>query len=148
DWGGNLVLYIPGWPVFGTSDQQAWDWSRQALTEIAKAGPDRGVTVAIEFMPTKLCESPSAALRMMEEVGAPNVKIMYDTIHAMARNIALPDPVYELGSNLIHLHLSDNDRLVPGQGRGDFVSLVAALKETRFDGWAAMEIGYDRHDVE
>ena len=36
----------------------------------------------------------------------------------------------------------------PGSGRGDFVSLVAALKEVGYAGYLAMEIGFNRRDVE
>jgi protein FrlC len=148
DWGGQLVLYIPGWPVFGTPQPQAWEWSREVLSAVAKSAADCGVTIAIEPSPTRLVETPDDAIRMMEEVGAPNVKLMFDTIHALTRHEVPADHVHRMGRHLCHLHLSDNDRLVPGQGRGDFVSLIAALKETGFDGYAAMEIGYDKSDVE
>jgi protein FrlC len=148
DWGGDTVLYIPGWPIYGTTVQQAWAWSREALTEIARAAVGCGVTVAIEPMPTRLVESYDHARQMMDEVDAPNVKLMFDTIHALNRREILTDYVHRMGKDLHHVHLSDNDRLPPGKGRGDFVSLIAALKETGYSGYLSMEIGFDRGDVE
>ena len=108
------------------------------------------MTMAVEPTPTdsNLVESCDDAIEMMEEVGAPNVKLMFDTVHAIYRNEVLTDYVYMMGKNLHHVHLSDNDRLSPGAGRGDFVSLVSALKETGFGGYLTMEIGFNRRDVE
>jgi protein FrlC len=148
DWGGDTVLYVPGWPVYGTPLKQAWAWSRESLHEIARTARDHGVTVAIEPMPTRLVEGYDQARQMMEEVGAPNVRLMFDTIHVMARREVASDYVHAMGKDLHHVHISDNDRLVPGQGRGDFVGLVAALKAADYRGYLAMEIGYDKGDVE
>jgi protein FrlC len=53
-----------------------------------------------------------------------------------------------MGKDLQHIHLSDVDRLPPGAGRGDFVSLVAALREIGYDGYLTMEIAFNRRDVE
>lgn len=150
DWSGKTVLYVAGWQIYGTSRKQAWEWSRTALQEIGKTAADYGVTIAVEPTPTdsNLVESCDDAIEMMEEVGMPNVKLMFDTIHAMYRNEVLTDYVYQMGKNLHHVHISDNDRLPPGAGRGDFVSLAAALKEIGFDGYVTMEIGFNRRDVE
>ena len=150
DWGGKTVLYVAGWQIFGTSRKQAWAWSREALQEIAKHAADYDVTMAVEPTPTdsNLVESCDDAIELMEEVGAPNVKLMFDTIHAMYRNEVLTDYVYQMGENLHHVHLSDNDRLPPGAGRGDFVSVIDALKEIGYEGYIAMEIGFNRRDVE
>jgi fructoselysine 3-epimerase len=150
EWGGKTVLYVAGWQVFGTSRKQAWEWSREALSEIAKAAADQGVTLAVEptAVDSNLIESCDDAIELMEEVGLPNVKLMFDTIHVMYRNEVPTDYVYQMGKNLHHVHLSDNDRLAPGLGRGDFVGLVAALKEIDFQGYLTMEIGFNTRSVE
>src|SRR5262245_1559169 len=35
DLGGKTVLYVAGWQVFGTTREEAWNWSREALAAIA-----------------------------------------------------------------------------------------------------------------
>lgn len=149
-WGGKTVIYLAGWQIFGVSRAQAWDWSRSCLVEVAKIAADHGVTMVVEpqAVDTNLIEGCDDAIQLMEDVGAPNVKLMFDTIHAMYRSEVLTDYVYQMGKNLHHLHLSDNDRLPPGQGRGDFVSLVAALKEIDYQGYLTMEIAFNRRDIE
>lgn len=150
EWGCKTILYIPGWQVFGTSLEQAWAWSVEALSEIADAAANHGVTLVIE--PTShdsnIVDRCDDALNMMREVNKPNVKVMFDTFHALYRKEPSTDYIYAMGKDLHHLHISDNDRLAPGQGRGDFVGVIQALKDIHYDGWLAMEIGFDRRDIE
>lgn len=148
--GGSTLLYVAGWQIYGTTRQQAWEWSRQALGEIAQTVEGYGVTIAVEPTPvdSNLVEDCDDAIRIMREVDRPNVKLMFDTIHVMYRNEVPTDYVYRMANDLHHVHLSDEDRLPPGAGRGDFVALVEALKEVGFDGYLTMEIGFNRRDVE
>jgi sugar phosphate isomerase/epimerase len=44
--------------------------------------------------------------------------------------------------------LSRVGRGAPGNGPGDFVGLIGALREIGYDGYLAMEIGFNRRDVE
>ena len=150
EWGGQTVLYLAGWQIFGVTRDQAWEWSREILREIAPIAADHGVTMVVEPQPAdgNLVESCDDAMHMMREAGAPNVKVMFDTLHVMYRNEVPTDYVYQMGKDLQHIHLSDVDRLPPGAGRGDFVSLVAALREIGYDGYLTMEIAFNRRDVE
>jgi protein FrlC len=150
DLGGPTVMYIAGWQIYGTSRIQAWEWSRQALTEIAKTAADFGMVLVVEPTPTdsNLVESCDDAIEMMEQVGAKNIGLMFDTQHAYYRNEVPTDYVYRMGKNLRHIHLSEFGRLPPGAGRGDFVGLVSALREIGYEGYLTMEIGFNRRDVE
>jgi protein FrlC len=148
--GGSTVLYVAGWQIFGTERAQAWQWSQDALSEIARTATDHGVTIAVEPTPqdSNLVESSDDALELMSQVSSPNVKVMFDTIHALYRNEVPTDYVYAMGDDLHYVHLSDVDRLPPGAGRADFVSLIDALREIGYAGYLSMEIGFNRRDVE
>lgn len=41
---------------------------------------------------------------------------------------------------LVHYHISDNDRGVPGSGRYDFPADAAALRDISYDGWVVAEM--------
>jgi protein FrlC len=150
DLGGKTLLYVAGWVIFGTEWKQAFEWSREALVEIGKTADELGLTVVIEQNPAdgNLLESCDDGIEMMRAVDAPNVKLMFDTIHAMYRNEVPTDYVYRMGSDLRYVHISDTDRLAPGQGRGDFVGLVRALKDTGYDGYLSMEIGFNYRNAQ
>ena len=150
DLGGPTVMYIAGWQIYGTPRIQAWDWSREALTEISKTAADFGVQLVVEPTPTdsNLVESCDHAIDMMEQVGAKNVGLMFDTQHAYYRNEVPTDYVYRMGKNLRHIHLSELGRGAPGTGPGDFVGIVSALREIDYKGYLALEIGFNRRNVE
>ena len=73
---------------------------------------------------------------------------MFDTFHVMYSKEVLSDYAYRMGADLKHIHISDNDRLPPGMGVGDFPSLIDALIETGFDGYLTMETGFHRRGIE
>jgi fructoselysine 3-epimerase len=150
EWGGKIVLYIPGWIIFGTTFKQAWEWSTAALSEIADKAARFDVTLVIEpvSFDTNFVDKGEEAIEMMEEVNKPNVKLMFDTFHTLYRKEPSSDYIYRMGKNLRHMHISDNNRLPPGQGRGDFISVINALKDIDFDGYLTMELGFDRRDIE
>jgi protein FrlC len=150
DLGGDTLLYVAGWVIYGTEWKQAFDWSREALVEIGRAAADLGLTVVIEQNPAdgNLLESADDGIDMMRAVDAPNVKLMFDTIHAMYRNDVPTDYVYRMGKDLRYVHISDVDRLPPGQGRGDFIGLVQALEDIGYDGFLSMEIGFNYRNAQ
>lgn len=150
EWGGKILLYIPGWVVFGTTFKQAWEWSIAALSEIADKAAEFDITLVIEpvSFDSNLVDKCDEAVAMMEEVNKPNVKLMFDTFHVLYRKEVSSDYIYRMGKDLRHMHISDNNRLPPGQGRGDFVSVINALKDIDFDGYLTMELGFDRRDIE
>jgi protein FrlC len=150
DWGATTLLYIPGWVVFGTTRREAWGWSVAALREIAEDAGARGVTLVIEptSFDSNLVDTADHAVEMMEEVGLSNVKLMFDTFHVLYRREVITDYVYRMGADLAHMHLSEERRLAPGQGRADFPALIDALEDVGFDGYLTMEIGFDRRDIE
>ena len=61
DLGAEKVLYIAGWRIFGTEQAQAWDWSLQAVREIAGYAADKGVTISSSRpRPTPIWSTPPA----------------------------------------------------------------------------------------
>ena len=150
EWGGKMLLYIPGWVVFRTTRKQAWEWSRQALTEIATHSDQYGMNLAIEptSYDSNLVDTADQAVELMEQVALDNVKLMFDTFHVLYRREVLSDYAYRMDQDLKHIHISEERRMPPGHGRGDFESLIEALKEVKYDGYVTLEIGFDRRDIE
>lgn len=149
DWGGKRLICLPGWTIFGTSAQQGWDWAREALVEIATFAEDFGIEIIIEPTPedSNIVNTCEDTIRMMQETGKKNVKMMFDTHHAIVMGEVMSDYAHLMGKDLVHIHLSDNDRLPPGQGIGDFPGLIDALRETGFDGYLSMECGWTKRGL-
>ena len=149
DWGGKRLICLPGWTIFGTSAQQGWEWAREALVEIATFAEDFGIEIIIEPTPedSNIVNTCEDTIRMMQETGKKNVKMMFDTHHAIVMGEVMSDYAHLMGKDLVHIHLSDNDRLPPGQGIGDFPGLIDALRETGFDGYLSMECGWTKRGL-
>jgi protein FrlC len=142
--GGTMVLYVAGWQVFGTSREEAWKWSCDALAATARHGQRRGITICVEPTPadSNLVDSAEDGLRIQAEAGEANVKLMVDTFHAAYRQEDAADYVRKWGRELVHTHLADTDRRVPGDGSIDFARLIAALKAHDYQGYLTVEAGF------
>jgi protein FrlC len=145
DLGAEKVLYIGGWQIFGTSRQQAWDRSKGCLDRIASYADEKGITIVVEptAAATNLIETADDAMELMRSIARNNVKVMFDTLHALYRSEIPADYVRTMGKDLVHIHVSDGNRVLPGEGRVDWVGLMQVLRECEFNGYVTMEIGLD-----
>jgi protein FrlC len=145
DLGAQKVLYIAGWQIFGTSRQQAWDRSKDCLDRIASYADKKGITIVVEptAAATNLIETADDAMELMRSVARDNVKVMFDTLHALYRNEIPSDYVRVMRDDLVHVHVSDSDRVIPGEGRVDWIGLMQTLNECGYSGYLTMELGLD-----
>lgn len=113
--------------------------SQQRIGEHAR---DAGVTVGLEALNRFECylvNTMDDLCDLVRRVGHPNIKAMYDTFHA---NIEEADPVAALTRNkdeIIHIHISENDRGVPGRGHVDWPKIFAAIEAIGYDEWLTIE---------
>jgi D-psicose/D-tagatose/L-ribulose 3-epimerase len=77
------------------------------------------------------------AATLVAAVGRPGYGWLYDTFHA---NIEERDPVGVIArTRPTYVHISENDRGVPGRGHIDFAAVFAALRGIGYDGWVTVE---------
>lgn len=101
-----------------------------------------GVTVGLEALNRFECyllNTMADLAAFVRRVGHPNIKAMYDTFHA---NIEEADPIGALTRNraeVVHIHLSENDRGVPGRGNIPWAETFAAIKSIGYDDWLTIE---------
>ena len=142
------LLCVCGWYIYGTRERDAWKWAMEGLSEVADYAAKSGVTLMLEPTATdsNLVESCEDAINMMEDIGKENVKLMFDTTHALYRNEVPSDYVYQMGKNLKHIHMADYDRKAPGTNGCDFLDIMQALKDIGYDGYVTMENGFPTRD--
>jgi D-psicose/D-tagatose/L-ribulose 3-epimerase len=75
------------------------------------------------------------ALALCKAVGHPRIGVTIDTFHANIEEKKIDVTIHQLGYVLKHIHASENDRGILGEGHIDFALIVAAL----------CNIGYDRY---
>lgn len=150
DWECPTVMWLAGWVVFGTHQQEAWNRSLEGLIEVGKYAKELGVTMVVEPTPadSNLIETADDALLLAEQANLDNVKVMFDTFHALYRNEVSSDYVYRMKDKLHHIHIADSDRLPPGQGKCDYDAVLRALKDINYDGYLTMEVGFNARNNE
>jgi len=149
DLGARKVIYIAGWQIFGTTRQEAWSRSRDCLDRIAAYAGQKDITIVAEpTAATNLIESADDAIELMRSVEHSNVKLMFDTLHALYRDELPADYARAMGGDLVHVHVSDKNRVLPGEGQVDWVGLMQVLRECCFDGFITMEVGLDSRSAD
>src|SRR5262249_22612899 len=79
------------------------------------------------------------AQALVRRVNHPNFQTMWDTFHANIEEKAI-GPAYARGApNIIHVHISQNDRGPPGTGHVHWDENFQALRHHRYDGWLVIE---------
>lgn len=121
---------------------EEWKWAAEGLGQVASHARDLGVTLCVEPLnrfETYFLNTQGDAARLVKDIGAPNVRIHFDTFHA---NIEEQNPAASLRSIakvLGHVHISENDRGIPGTGHNDWRGVLSVLRQIGYDGWLTIE---------
>ena len=117
-------------------------WSIASQRQIGDYAADRGVTIGLEALNRFECyllNTMDDLCAHLEQIGHPNITAMYDTFHA---NIEEADPIGALLRNkqhVTHIHISENDRGVPGRGNIPWKETFNAIAQTGYDDWLTIE---------
>jgi D-psicose/D-tagatose/L-ribulose 3-epimerase len=126
-----------------------WENSAKALKEVAKYAQTLGINIGIEPVnryETYLINTCEQALKLKDMIGEPNVKIHLDTYHMNIEEKSFYDATKLAGNDLIHYHLCENDRGIPGTGQVDWNGIFKALGEMNYQGYAGLESFVDITD--
>jgi len=129
--------------------EATWEYSASCLREVADLAADLGVTLGLEPVnryESHLINTCAQARRLMEMIGRDNVRIHLDTYHMNMEEKDFYEATKLAGKDLIHYHLCENDRGIPGTGLVDWDGIFRALGELNYKGYAALESFVDCTD--
>lgn len=135
--GAEKMIFVP---KFGDMEirREAAEWMLiTMLDELATWAKDIPVTLVMEPLnskETRFLYDPQFAVRIVEKVNSSKVETMVDTYHMEVEQQDMELMIRETGHHLAIVHLSDVDRLLPGQGRIDFQGVLRALREIGYEG--------------
>lgn len=122
--------------------EDEWKWGQEILAKAADHAQANDVTLVAEYLNRFECyflNCAEDAGRFCREVGHPNLKTMYDTFHANIEEKSITEAVKACSDQLVHVHISENDRSTPGEGGVNWDESFAALKSVNYDGWLMIE---------
>ena len=123
-----------------TADE--WKWSVEGMRKVAEHAGKAKIMLAVEYLNRFECYLMNTAAdtaRYVREVEHPNCRMMYDTFHANIEEKSIAESIRVCRKETIHIHISENDRGVPGTGHVDWNATFDTLKETGYDGWLTIE---------
>lgn len=125
----------------------AYDRALQAFLELAPYAEEKNVTIGIENIWNKFLLSPLEMRDFIDKIHSSHVKVFFDVGNALL--FGYPEQwIRILGKRIKKLHFKDYRREAKGlagfvdllAGDVDYVSVVAALEQTGYDGWANAEM--------
>ena len=144
--GGDTVggpLYSPVRYLTGRGrSPEEWKWCVECLHLGAEHAEKAGIILALEPLnrfETHFLNTAEDAVRLVREVGNPNLKVQIDTFHANIEEKDTAAAIRATGDLLGHFHASESDRGVPGTGQVRWEEAFGALKEIGYDGWITIE---------
>ena len=123
--------------------QQELSWSAATMSKVADyALKADSLHLSIEFLnrfETYLLNTTGQTADLVRRVNRPNFGILYDTHHAHHEENNITAAIQDAGASINHVHFSENQRGVLGQGLVDFVGTVKALRAIGYDRWVMVE---------
>ncbi|MFI5282524.1 MAG: sugar phosphate isomerase/epimerase family protein [Candidatus Dormibacterales bacterium] len=119
-----------------------WHRSVDHLRRVAEYAAGSGVVLTEEVVnrfELYHLNTLDQAVKLVDEVGHPNCKIHLDTFHAHIEEKNPAEAIRRAGKRIAHVHVSENDRGVPGTGSVAWDADFAALRDVGYDGWLTVE---------
>jgi len=112
------------------------------LKDVGKYAMDVGAILTLEPVnryENHFFNTVDSAIQLCEEVRIDNVKIMVDSCELNIEEKNINETIEKAGDYIYHVHLAENNRLLPGYGHIDFKSIFKSLKKIGYKKYMALE---------
>ncbi len=126
----------------GLSRQEATRHYTEGLAAVAPHAAERGVKILVEALPSNQCDvvlSLEEAVSIVNQIGRPAVRTMFDTHNAVEELRPHADLVEEYLPYIEHVHVNEMDGRHCGAGDYDFKPVLRALARRRYQGFVSLE---------
>ncbi|PRZ23363.1 sugar phosphate isomerase/epimerase family protein [Flavobacterium granuli] len=115
---------------------------QQVFTEVADYANKLNIIIAPE--PINRYESyvftaADEVLDMIESIGKPNIGLHLDTFHMNIEELNFYDPIIRAGNRLKHVHITESDRGMTGEGNVHWDDFFKALAAINYQGPLVLE---------
>jgi D-psicose/D-tagatose/L-ribulose 3-epimerase len=144
-------LYAPiGYLPDHRPTRDEWSWAVEAFQSVTETLDACDVNLTIEPVnrsETFFLRTAREAKTLCEAIGHPRIGVTIDTFHANIEELNIAAAVESLGPYMKHLHVSENDRGLLGEGHVDFPGIIAALQKGAYNGYLMIEgFGYSAEE--
>jgi D-psicose/D-tagatose/L-ribulose 3-epimerase len=144
---GSSILCGPHQVALGVftgkgATEEEWKRSVDHLHRVAEYAATANVILAEEVVnrfELYHVNTLDQGIRLIDEVEHPNCRIHLDTFHAHIEEKNTAAAIRRAGRRIAHVHISENDRGVPGTGSVAWGPTFDALREVGYDSWLTVE---------
>lgn len=139
------LIVASGFRVEGMSEEEHFANAVSALRAAADLAEEAGVTLLLEPLNTRLFAamylvSTKLGLDLIEAVGSPNLRLLYDVWHSACMGEDIADVLAGRMHLVAHVQVADmDDRHEPGTGSVDWAKTVQTLRDLGYQGAIGLE---------
>jgi D-psicose/D-tagatose/L-ribulose 3-epimerase len=141
---GGCVYAAWGYLSGRARTEEEWHWSVEAMQEVARyAEQCSDLVIAVEVLnrfESHFLNIAEDAVRYCQAVGTRNLKVHLDTFHMIHEEYSFSEPVEVCGKEYLgFIHVSENNRGIPGKGLVQWREFFTALKKIDYTGPLVIE---------
>jgi D-psicose/D-tagatose/L-ribulose 3-epimerase len=122
--------------------KQQWKTVVKNLKALCKYAEKKGKQICMEPLnrfETDFINTCDQALKMINDVKSPALKLHLDTFHMNIEEKDQPAAIRKAGKHLAHFHACGSDRGTPGNDHIDWPGIAKALKAVKYEGDVVIE---------
>ena len=119
------------------------DDGRSAICRCLRHAEGKKVTLLLEPInryETNVINTLEEGVRLIEEIGSKNLKLLPDTFHMNIEEKSIEESILQYKSYIGYVHFADSNRQAPGFGHLDFKKILSTLVEINYRNAIGIEI--------
>lgn len=109
------------------------------LTGVAEQAGTRLLLEPVNRYETHVVNRVEQAVEICREVGSEALRVIVDFYHMNMEEADIATTLEAYGDYVRHVHLTDSNRCLPGQGHTDFAPGLKALRDHGYEGYLSFE---------
>jgi sugar phosphate isomerase/epimerase len=138
---------IRGQAAWAPTRETAFTWLRAGLSQVVERAAALGVRVVLEPQgrPGDMFTTMRSALSFLEDFGSDVMAVEADSYHMALEERSIPAALVTAhrSGRLVHVQVSDTNRLAPGWGHLNWMDFFDTLRALNYGGWVCIEARQD-----